>query len=243
MFRRIRRRLRGCRACRVVLAEFREVPWGVAALAALAAGLAVESQSGFGGFLTSSIEWCQERADALALKLQAATEVTTTHKVATVAASTAVLAGSGVGAVKSLEPRSSEAGARDSARANLEERRYLTAGVRCFAFAVVCRGEGTARGRVEDRPRRRSATSRANARRAERRARSTERTETRGEFSSAEPYLGSQSVTSQPSSSQSSPGGRQEFGSRVESAPRTQGSSQASGGARTSSSGSEFGGE
>lgn len=102
----LRRHLRGCRPCRLTLGEYRAAPARVAALAPpLVAVGGSDSGGGLGGLVSSASDWVQERAYGLVLKAQAVTEATTAHKTAAVAASTAVLASGGVGAVKSLESR------------------------------------------------------------------------------------------------------------------------------------------
>jgi RNA polymerase sigma factor (sigma-70 family) len=101
----LRRHLRGCPACRVMLGEFRAVPARVAALTPPMVGVATDDASGGGvtGLLSTASDWVQERAYSLIAKAQVLIEGATAQKTAAVAASTVVLAGGGVGAVKSLE--------------------------------------------------------------------------------------------------------------------------------------------
>lgn len=99
----IRRHLRGCPACRATLVEFRSAPARVAALLPPVAVLAGEGPPGLGRAFGAVAAWVQERAAAIGLKLQGATEVASAQKVAAVAASGAAIAGGGAGAVKTLE--------------------------------------------------------------------------------------------------------------------------------------------
>jgi RNA polymerase sigma factor (sigma-70 family) len=96
--RRLRPHMKGCLACRALLAEYRGVPGRVAALVPPAA-LVGAAGGGDGGALRSALESlagaAQERVAALGERAHAATELGTSGKLAAVAASAAALAGGG----------------------------------------------------------------------------------------------------------------------------------------------------
>ncbi len=237
----LRRHLRGCPACRQTLGEFRAVPARVAALAPPAAGLAAtDTPGGLGGLLSSVVDWVQERAYGLGLKVQAMTEAATVQKTAAVAASTAVLAGGGVGAVKSLEGDSADDRSRTPAEpAARDHRSNPRAGL----------GPPARKGR----PRRKSPPGRADARRpgpvamprsGNQRSRSAPHPRGAsqpagsgrgGEFSGATTFWSRSNASSAPSSTGSSPVRRGEFQGQFEALRGAGGSS-----ARASSSGVEF---
>jgi hypothetical protein len=98
----LRSHLRSCLACRATLREFRSTPARVAALAPPIA-LVPEGRGSLTDAFESAWAWVHERAMTLAVKLNGAVEVASAHKVAAVAASTAVLAGGGAATIGSLE--------------------------------------------------------------------------------------------------------------------------------------------
>jgi RNA polymerase sigma factor (sigma-70 family) len=96
--RRLRPHLKGCLACRALLAEYRAVPPRVAALVPPAA-LVAAGGGGDGGALRGALESlagaAQERVAAFGERAHAATELGTGGKLTAVAASAAALAGGG----------------------------------------------------------------------------------------------------------------------------------------------------
>ena len=100
----LRRHLRGCPACRMTLGAYRTAPARVAALAAPAlVAVDPEAAPAISSGLAHATEWLQERATTLALKIQAGAEMASAQKVAAVTASTAAIAGGGVGAAATFE--------------------------------------------------------------------------------------------------------------------------------------------
>ena len=229
----LRRHLRGCRACRLTLGEYRATPARVAALAPpLVAVAGSDPGGGLGGLLSSASDWVQERTYGLVLKVQALTEAATAHKTAAVAASTAVLAGGGVGAVKSLESRGPDD--QRSAPAESEPRRARAKPpVRLKPPATLERPSADASRREGGESRRTSRRStQSNSAAADRRSAAPQQGASREssaapqpEFSGAETYStrtssprkSSASSASSSSSSSSSSARGNEFGGRVES--------------------------
>ncbi len=100
----LRRHLRGCPACRVTLGEFRTTPGRVAALVPPVL-VATDGDLGSGAArgLSTIGDWFHERLATLGLKVQGFTEMASAQKVAAVTASTAAIAGGGVGVVATMD--------------------------------------------------------------------------------------------------------------------------------------------
>jgi len=244
----LRRHLRGCPACRLVLGEYRSAPGRVAALVPPAM---VAADSATAGALPSAVSnvagWVQERVTTLAVKLQTTLEMTSANKVAAVTASTAAIAGGGVGAVATIE-RTSEpedrvaqrADPKPSTRADPEPR---TRG-RSAQPAAERRTRETRRRRAVARAARvrRASKARAAASTTTSAPRAVARSESpsaggasSSEFGTASRIEGGGSSSSSPRSSSST---SSEFGpSTRQSSPRTSSSSASSG---STSSGGEF---
>lgn len=127
----LRRHLRGCPACRMVLGGYREAPARVAALAAPAlVAVDPKATSAVSSGLADATGWLQERATTLALKIQAGAEMASAQKVAAVTASTAAIAGGGVGAAVTFESLGeSRAPAAKRVKDESSKQRVLTRGV------------------------------------------------------------------------------------------------------------------
>jgi hypothetical protein len=97
----LRPHLRTCLVCRARLRDYRAAPTRVAAFAPpVAAGGLV---AGARDLLHGATGWLAERSTALAVRWHQAAELATAHKVAAVAASTAVLAGGGAATVATVD--------------------------------------------------------------------------------------------------------------------------------------------
>jgi len=98
----LRRHLRGCPACRATLGEFRAAPGQVAALVPPVLAT-LDRGDGPARGLAALGDWLQERLAALGLKFHGVSEMASAHKVAAVTASTAAIAGGGVGVVATYD--------------------------------------------------------------------------------------------------------------------------------------------
>lgn len=98
----VRPHLRGCSSCRATLRDYRAAPAKVAALAPPAGILGSLLGSGR-DLVEGAAGWISERSASLALRWHQAAELAAAHKVAAVAASTALLAGGGAASVATVD--------------------------------------------------------------------------------------------------------------------------------------------
>lgn len=240
----LRRHLRGCPACRMTLGAYRAAPARVAALATPAL-VVVDPQAApaISGGLAHVTEWLQERAAALALKIQSGAEMASAQKVAAVTASTAAIAGGGVGAAATFESLGeSRTPAAKRVKAESSKQRRVTREVTESAIRRQARKATALRATRRERASARAARERriSAAEVAPSSAPSTAQVpptgDSGGEFSAASPVEDRQSA----SSSTSSPSGSSsnEFAAPVEQPARA--SSRPVG---SDSGGSEFGGQ
>jgi len=228
----LRRHLRGCRPCRLTLGEYRAAPARVAALAPpLVAVAGSDSGGGLGGVLSSASDWVQERAYGIVLKAQALTEATTAQKTAAVAASTAVLASGGVGAVESLESRAPDRERSTATESGLRRQAPAKPPARLKPPFTLKRPRAEASRSPKGNGSRRPSGSPTRSDRADvdRRSSAPQRessAEPAPEFSGAETNSSRTSPTRKSSaSSTSSSAGGGEFGGRAESGRPSSGSS------------------
>ena len=110
----LRPHLRSCLACRARLRDYRDAPARAAALipAPLVAGSLLASAR---DLLDGAASWISERSASLAVRWHQAAELAAAHKVAAVAASTAVLAGGGVATIATVDGGDRPAAVRPTA--------------------------------------------------------------------------------------------------------------------------------